>query len=183
MQRFGRIRSLRLVRDIVTGASRRYAFVEFEDALGLEAAYRASIACFTQPIHAHKLEVDGSAILVDYYRQGLMPGWMPRRLGGGLGGRKESGQLRFGGRDRPFQSSTVSCTSWLLTAPAFTARFVRVIPTEELRKLGIPLPPEGHYLPVRQVPPLPESIRRRCRQLLDVELRDRPAPSKRSRER
>lgn len=25
------------------------------------------------------------------------------RLGGGLGGKKESGQLRFGGRDRPFR--------------------------------------------------------------------------------
>jgi len=24
--------------------------------------------------------------------------------GGGLGGRKESGQLRFGGRDRPFRA-------------------------------------------------------------------------------
>jgi len=30
-------------------------------------------------------------------------GWKPRRLGGGLGGKKESGQLRFGGRDRPFR--------------------------------------------------------------------------------
>lgn len=32
-----------------------------------------------------------------------MKGWKPRRLGGGFGGRKESGQLRFGGRARPFQ--------------------------------------------------------------------------------
>ncbi|KAF1789687.1 hypothetical protein GQ600_13274 [Phytophthora cactorum] len=32
-----------------------------------------------------------------------MKGWKPRRLGGGLGGKKESGQLRFGGRDRPFK--------------------------------------------------------------------------------
>jgi len=60
-----------------------------------------------------------------------MPGWIPRRLGqliplhqhlkcaflllrdshgvtsvlgGGLGGKKESGQLRFGGRERPFRA-------------------------------------------------------------------------------
>ena len=29
---------------------------------------------------------------------------MHARAGGGLGGRKESGQLRFGGRDRPFRA-------------------------------------------------------------------------------
>ena len=32
-----------------------------------------------------------------------LPGWKPRRLGGGLGGYKESGQLRFGGIARPFR--------------------------------------------------------------------------------
>lgn len=33
-----------------------------------------------------------------------MPGFKPRRVGGGLSGKKESGQLRFGGRDRPFNA-------------------------------------------------------------------------------
>ena len=32
-----------------------------------------------------------------------LPGWVPRRLGGGFSGKKESGQLRFGGIDRPFR--------------------------------------------------------------------------------
>lgn len=32
-----------------------------------------------------------------------MKGWKPRRLGGGFGGKRESGQLRFGGISRPFQ--------------------------------------------------------------------------------
>lgn len=32
-----------------------------------------------------------------------MKGWKPRRLGGGFGGKRESGQLRFGGAVRPFQ--------------------------------------------------------------------------------
>ena len=32
-----------------------------------------------------------------------MKNWKPRRLGGGFGGRKESGQLRFGCRDRPWR--------------------------------------------------------------------------------
>jgi U11/U12 small nuclear ribonucleoprotein SNRNP35 len=34
-----------------------------------------------------------------------MLGFKPRRLGGGLGGFKESGQLRFGCRFKPFKSS------------------------------------------------------------------------------
>lgn len=33
---------------------------------------------------------------------GVMKGWRPRRLGGGFGGRKESGQMRFGGKANPF---------------------------------------------------------------------------------
>lgn len=53
---------------------------------------------------AHHSIIDDSEIIVDYNRQQLMPGWIPRRLGGGLGGKKESGQLRFGGRERPFRA-------------------------------------------------------------------------------
>jgi len=37
----------------------------------------------------------------------LLPGWIPRRLGGGFGGKKESGQLRFGGKDRPFRKPII----------------------------------------------------------------------------
>jgi hypothetical protein len=75
----------------------------------------------------HGAVLDGAKLLVDFERSRIMEGvlgdvvllvstlncfalfmiiwaagWKPRRLGGGLGGRKESGQLRFGGRDRPF---------------------------------------------------------------------------------
>ncbi|CAI5985580.1 unnamed protein product [Closterium sp. NIES-64] len=48
--------------------------------------------------------VGGRQVLVDFYRQALLPGWLPRRYGGGVGGRKESGQMRFGCRDRPFKA-------------------------------------------------------------------------------
>lgn len=51
----------------------------------------------------HKEYIDGSEIIVEREAERLLPGWKPRRLGGGLGGRKESGQLRFGCRDRPFR--------------------------------------------------------------------------------
>ncbi|PNX97658.1 U11/U12 small nuclear ribonucleoprotein 35 kDa protein [Trifolium pratense] len=118
MSEFGRVKNLRLVRDIVTGASRGYAFVEFEAEREMRRAY----------MDAHHLIVDDCEIIVDYNRQQLMPGWIPRRLGGGLSGNKESGQLRFGGREKPFR------------AP------LKPIPYEELKKLGIPPPPEGRYM-------------------------------------
>lgn len=127
MSRYGRVKNMRLVRDIVTGASRGYAFVEYETDKEMRRAYE----------DAHHSIIDGSEVIVDYYRQHLMPGWIPRRLGGGLGGRKESGQLRFGGRERPFR------------AP------LRPIPYDELKKLGIPPPPEGRYMTRYQVPPPP----------------------------
>ncbi|KAL7618117.1 hypothetical protein Lser_V15G02655 [Lactuca serriola] len=118
MSKYGTVKNLRLVRHIVTGASQGYAFVEFKSEREMQRAYEK----------AHHSVIDDSEIIVDYNRQQLMPGWIPRRLGGGLGGKKESGQLRFGGRERPFR------------AP------LRPIPLDDLKRLGIPPPPEGHYM-------------------------------------
>ncbi|XP_027928907.1 U11/U12 small nuclear ribonucleoprotein 35 kDa protein isoform X1 [Vigna unguiculata] len=137
MSKYGQVKNLRLVRDIVTGASRGYAFVEYETEREMRRAY----------MDAHHLIVDDCEIIVDYNRQQLMPGWIPRRLGGGLSGKKESGQLRFGGREKPFR------------AP------LKPIPYEELKKLGIPHPPEGRYMSRFQVPSPP----RRERSLSDRE--------------
>lgn len=131
MEKYGRVKDLRIVRHIVTGASRGYAFVEFETERDMRRAYE----------EAHHTFIDDSEIMVDYNRQQLMPGWIPRRLGGGLGGKKESGQLRFGGRERPFR------------AP------LRPIPYEELKRLGIPPPPEGKYKSRFQVPSPPRRDR------------------------
>ncbi|KAL2490520.1 U11/U12 small nuclear ribonucleoprotein 35 kDa protein [Abeliophyllum distichum] len=127
MSRYGRVKNLRLVRHIVTGASRGYGFVEFETEREMRRAYK----------DAHHTILDDSEIIVDYNRQQLMPGWIPRRLGGGLGGKKESGQLRFGGRERPFR------------AP------LRPIPWDDLKRLGIPPPPEGRYMSRFQIPSPP----------------------------
>ena len=90
---YGDIKRFRLVRDLVTGFSRGYAFVEYSDRHGADMAQR----------QANKTEIDGCEILVDHECERTLKGWVPRRLGGGLGGKKESGQLRFGGRDRPFR--------------------------------------------------------------------------------
>ena len=91
--RLGRIRSLRIVRDIVTQRSKGYAFIEYEREADFRRAY----------YRMHNAKVDGFKILVEFERARVMKGWKPRRLGGGLGGRKESGQLRFGGRAIPFR--------------------------------------------------------------------------------
>ncbi|KAK7788430.1 hypothetical protein R5R35_012844 [Gryllus longicercus] len=98
---FGRIRRCRVVRDIVTGTSKGYGFVEFEDQSSASMAY----------VRSSKLTVDGNLVFVDFECERLLPGWIPRRLGGGFGGKKESGQLRFGGRARPFKKPLVPGTS------------------------------------------------------------------------
>lgn len=89
---FGKLKSIRLVRDVVTGLSKGYAFVEYKHRSDAKRAYK----------EAFRLVVDERELIVDYEHGRNLPGWVPRRLGGGLGGFKESGQLRFGGRYKPF---------------------------------------------------------------------------------
>lgn len=91
--KYGDIQRLRLVRDIVTGFSKRYAFIEYKEERSVVRARR----------DANKLVVDQHEVFVDFEQERTLKGWVPRRLGGGQGGKKESGQLRFGGRDRPFR--------------------------------------------------------------------------------
>lgn len=94
--RYGDVKSCHLVRDVVTGFSKRYAFVEFYDT-------RTALAACT----ANQLSIDDCKIFVDFEQERVLPGWIPRRLGGGFGGKKESGQLRFGGLDRPFRKPII----------------------------------------------------------------------------
>lgn len=102
--KFGDIRRLRLVRDIVTGFSKGYAFVEYKEERSVVRARR----------DGNKLVVDQHEVFVDMEQERTLKGWVPRRLGGGLGGKKESGQLRFGGKDRPFRKPIT-----LSAGPAF----------------------------------------------------------------
>ncbi|KAK2142203.1 hypothetical protein LSH36_985g01015 [Paralvinella palmiformis] len=89
----GKVRRARVVRDIVTGIPKRYAFVEYEEERYARRAWD----------YMHKARIDEHEILVEFENERTMKGWVPRRLGGGLSGRKESGQLRFGGREKPFK--------------------------------------------------------------------------------
>ncbi|KAF7665269.1 hypothetical protein LDENG_00141920 [Lucifuga dentata] len=90
---YGDIQRLRLVRDTVTGFSKGYAFIEYKEERSVVRARR----------DANKLVVDQHELFVDFEQERTLKGWVPRRLGGGQGGKKESGQLRFGGKDRPFR--------------------------------------------------------------------------------
>ena len=86
-----------MIYDIVTGISKGYAFLEYSSSRGAQRAYK----------YMNQEYVDNCKILVDYELERSLNGWKPRRLGGGLGGRKESGQLRFGCRIRPFQKPII----------------------------------------------------------------------------
>lgn len=81
------------MRDIVTGTSKQYAFIEYDSSSSVWEAVR----------EMHQRHIDDTEIIVDYEHERTLTGWKPRRLGGGFGGRKESGQLRFGAKNRPFQ--------------------------------------------------------------------------------
>lgn len=94
-KKFGHIKNIRVVRDIVTGFSKGYAFVEFEREKDAHRAYKDS----------YRTVIDDREVIVDYEHERKLPGWIPRRLGGGFGGRKESGQLRFGCRYKPFNKA------------------------------------------------------------------------------
>ena len=92
--RYGKVKSLKLVRDIVTGCSMKYAFIEYYYDEDFSSAF----------FGAHRMRLDEAQILVDFMREQTVPGWVPRRFGGGVGGKKPSGQMRFGGRDCPFRA-------------------------------------------------------------------------------
>ncbi|XP_031783294.1 U11/U12 small nuclear ribonucleoprotein 35 kDa protein [Nasonia vitripennis] len=91
--KFGEVVSTQVIYDVVTGHSMCYGFVEMRSE---DDAWRIARRMPDLNLMGHK-------IFVDFEVGRTMKGWKPRRLGGGFGGKKESGQLRFGGKDRPFK--------------------------------------------------------------------------------
>ena len=75
MEAFGPVRDIKLVSD-KEGKSKGYGFVEYENEEDMKRAYRA----------ADSLRIEGREIVVDVERGHTVPTWLPRRLGGGLGG-------------------------------------------------------------------------------------------------
>eukprot|EP00731_Ephydatia_muelleri_P037657 Em0531g1a len=80
----------------VTGRSKGYAFVEFKHRRDAESAF----------LKAHKAFINDVQILVEYECERALAGGLQDDLGR-IGGKKESGQLRFGGRGPPSQKAIV----------------------------------------------------------------------------
>lgn len=75
-EEFGPIKRIRLVHDKQTGKPKGYAFIEFEHKSDMKEAYKS----------ADGRRIEGRRCLIDVERGRTVPGWQPRRLGGGKGG-------------------------------------------------------------------------------------------------
>ncbi|XP_063712693.1 U1 small nuclear ribonucleoprotein 70 kDa-like [Symsagittifera roscoffensis] len=73
-EHYGPIRKIKIVHDL-DGKPRGYAFIEYEHERDMRSAYK----------HADGKKIDGRRVLVDVERARTVEGWLPRRLGGGLG--------------------------------------------------------------------------------------------------
>lgn len=93
MESFGPIKDIKIVKD-KDGKSRGYAFIEYEHEEDMKRAYRA----------ADGMRIEGREIVVDVERGHTVPTWLPRRLGGGLGGTRLGGKgknITYPGRFDP----------------------------------------------------------------------------------
>ena len=81
MEAYGPVKDIKLVSN-KQGKSRGIAFVEYENEEDMKRAYRA----------ADGMKIEGREIVVDVERGHTVPTWLPRRLGGGLGGTRLGGK-------------------------------------------------------------------------------------------
>lgn len=89
---YGTVKSIRIIQNVKNGKPRGYAFIEYESEKDMHTAYK----------HADGKKIDGRRVLVDVERGRTVKGWLPRRLGGGLGGTRRGGpdvNVRHSGRD------------------------------------------------------------------------------------
>merc|ERR1712098_923483 len=91
-EQYGVVKSIRMVISTKDSKPRGYAFIEYEHEKDMHSAYK----------HADGKKIDGRRVLVDVERGRTVKGWLPRRLGGGLGGTRRGGDhenVRHSGRD------------------------------------------------------------------------------------
>ena len=79
MEAFGPVKDITIVKH--DNKSRGYAFIEYEHEEDMKRAYRA----------ADGMRIEGREVVVDVERGHTVPDWLPRRLGGGLGGTRLGG--------------------------------------------------------------------------------------------
>ncbi|XP_001947021.1 U1 small nuclear ribonucleoprotein 70 kDa-like [Acyrthosiphon pisum] len=78
---YGLIKKIVVTRNKIDGKPRGYAFIEYENERDMYSAYK----------YADGKKIDGRRVLVDVERARTVKGWLPRRLGGGLGGTRRGG--------------------------------------------------------------------------------------------
>ncbi|XP_041984299.1 U1 small nuclear ribonucleoprotein 70 kDa [Aricia agestis] len=89
---YGQIKKIYMIYDTENGKPRGYAFIEYEHERDMHSAYK----------HADGKKIDGKRVLVDVERARTVKGWLPRRLGGGLGGTRRGGadvNIKHSGRE------------------------------------------------------------------------------------
>ncbi|XP_016964407.1 U1 small nuclear ribonucleoprotein 70 kDa [Drosophila biarmipes] len=89
---YGPIKKIVLIHDQESGKPKGYAFIEYEHERDMHAAYK----------HADGKKIDSKRVLVDVERARTVKGWLPRRLGGGLGGTRRGGNdvnIKHSGRE------------------------------------------------------------------------------------
>lgn len=89
---YGTIKKISMVYNKEDGKPRGYAFIEYEHERDMHSAYK----------HADGKKIDGKRVLVDVERARTVKGWLPRRLGGGLGGTRRGGadvNIKHSGRE------------------------------------------------------------------------------------
>jgi U1 small nuclear ribonucleoprotein 70kDa len=82
-EEFGPIKRIQIIHDKKTDKPRGYAFIEFESKSDMKEAYKCTDG----------MRIEGKRVLVDVERGRSVPGWLPRRLGGGRGGEARAAQL------------------------------------------------------------------------------------------
>lgn len=91
-EQYGNIKSINLIMNQKDKKPRGYAFIEYEHEKDMHSAYK----------HADGKKIDGRRVLVDVERGRTVKGWLPRRLGGGMGATRKGGadvNIRHSGRD------------------------------------------------------------------------------------
>ncbi|XP_053622358.1 U1 small nuclear ribonucleoprotein 70 kDa [Plodia interpunctella] len=89
---YGPIKKIYMVHNKENAKPRGYAFIEYEHERDMHSAYK----------HADGKKIDGKRVLVDVERARTVKGWLPRRLGGGLGGTRRGGadvNIKHSGRE------------------------------------------------------------------------------------
>ena len=80
---FGPIKRINIVHDKISGKPKGYAFIEYEHKSDMKVAYKET----------EGIKIDGRRCKVDVERGRSVPGWRPRRLGGGKGGESRAARL------------------------------------------------------------------------------------------